>query len=264
MQPELKLKDIVFLPGLNCDGNILFAHQIAKFRELGHNVTVIDNTKAKNSQELVQQIISQVKEPSHFVGLSAGGYALMELLQTKPELVEKASFLNTQAKTDSAERRKNRRNSIERVRSGEYNTICEETYPIMVSKAHANRPDLKKAYLAMAEKVMPQGYINQTEQILSKPEFLSSLGNINCKSMIVAGQNDQLFSVEDAREIMDGINSRKANPIARLVIIKDCGHLSTLEQPEAVTDQLVKFLSRNIERTNDPRNCEPKTNSHSR
>jgi pimeloyl-ACP methyl ester carboxylesterase len=254
MASELKLKDIVFLPGLNCDGNILFEHQIAKFRELGHNVIVIDNTKAKNSQELIQQITEQVKEPSHFIGLSAGGYALMELLQTKPELVDKAVFLNTQAKADSDERKNNRRNSIARAANGEYQSICEETYPIMVSKEHVKRADLRATYFAMAKNVAPEGYINQTEQVLSRPDFLPTLGNINCKSLIIAGQNDQLFPVENAREIMDGINTGKADPIARLVIIKDCGHLSTLEQPEAVTDQLVKFLSRNIERTSDPLN----------
>jgi len=34
-----------------------------------------------------------------------------------------------------------------------------------------------------------------------------------------------------------------AIPNARQVVVPDCGHLSTLEQPDAVTQALVEFLS---------------------
>jgi pimeloyl-ACP methyl ester carboxylesterase len=34
-----------------------------------------------------------------------------------------------------------------------------------------------------------------------------------------------------------------AIPGARQVVVPDCGHLSTLEQPQTVTDALVAFLS---------------------
>jgi pimeloyl-ACP methyl ester carboxylesterase len=35
----------------------------------------------------------------------------------------------------------------------------------------------------------------------------------------------------------------RAIPSARQIVVPDCGHLSTLEQPDAVTAALVSFLS---------------------
>jgi pimeloyl-ACP methyl ester carboxylesterase len=50
------------------------------------------------------------------------------------------------------------------------------------------------------------------------------------------GDSDELTPPERAAEIADGI------PGARLVVVPDCGHLSTLERPQAVSDALRAWL----------------------
>lgn len=237
------LTDIVFLPGLTCDGEILFSSQIAKFKEIGHNVIVIDNTKAQTNQELVQQIIEQVKEPSHFVGLSAGGYALLELLKVKPELVDKMALVSTQAREDSAEKKESRNKMIDQVERGQYKAICNQLFDLMAAEQHLDDAELKSSFKAMAEKVTPQGFINQMKQILTKSEFLSFLPKIEKETLIIIGQDDRMFPPALSREMNDKIKN------SNLSIIPDCGHLSTMEQPEAVTVELVNFFSRNIQRS---------------
>jgi pimeloyl-ACP methyl ester carboxylesterase len=53
----------------------------------------------------------------------------------------------------------------------------------------------------------------------------------------VAGADDDVTLPDYAAEIAGRI------PQARLVVIPDCGHLSTLEQPAAVTRELVGWLT---------------------
>jgi len=54
--------------------------------------------------------------------------------------------------------------------------------------------------------------------------------------VMLVGEQDQGTPPELAREIAAGIAG------ARLVVVPDCGHLSTLERPQAVTKALVEWM----------------------
>jgi pimeloyl-ACP methyl ester carboxylesterase len=53
---------------------------------------------------------------------------------------------------------------------------------------------------------------------------------------VLVGDGDELTPPALSEEIAAGIAS------ARLVSVPDCGHLSTLERPEAVNQALVEWL----------------------
>jgi pimeloyl-ACP methyl ester carboxylesterase len=71
---------------------------------------------------------------------------------------------------------------------------------------------------------------------MSRPDSRPGLGAINCPTLVLVGDDDQLTPPELAREMANGIRG------ARLVIVPESGHLSTLEQPRAVTDALVEWM----------------------
>jgi pimeloyl-ACP methyl ester carboxylesterase len=54
--------------------------------------------------------------------------------------------------------------------------------------------------------------------------------------LVLVGDNDELTTPELAREIAGGI------PGARLTIVPDCGHLSTMERPEPVNAAMAAWL----------------------
>jgi pimeloyl-ACP methyl ester carboxylesterase len=54
---------------------------------------------------------------------------------------------------------------------------------------------------------------------------------------VLVGDSDALTPPALAREMADGIAG------ARLVVVPDCGHLSTLERPEAVTRALLEWMA---------------------
>jgi pimeloyl-ACP methyl ester carboxylesterase len=55
--------------------------------------------------------------------------------------------------------------------------------------------------------------------------------------LVLVGDGDALTPPALSREIADGISG------SRLVIVPDCGHLSTMEQPEAVNKALVEWMT---------------------
>jgi pimeloyl-ACP methyl ester carboxylesterase len=73
---------------------------------------------------------------------------------------------------------------------------------------------------------------------MNRPDSRPGLAAIDCPTLVAVGADDRLTTPEHAREITDHV------PGARLLVIPECGHLSTLEQPAAVTQALVGWLDR--------------------
>ena len=62
------------------------------------------------------------------------------------------------------------------------------------------------------------------------------LASVRASTIVIVGDSDKLTPPALSEEIAAGI------PGARLETIRGCGHLSTLERPEAVTKLLVSWL----------------------
>ena len=82
----------------------------------------------------------------------------------------------------------------------------------------------------------PEGFSNQQTAIMGRPDSRPGLAAIRCPTLVIVGDGDVLTPPERAEEIANGI------PGARLSVIRDSGHLSTLEQPAAVTRSMTEFL----------------------
>ncbi len=72
---------------------------------------------------------------------------------------------------------------------------------------------------------------------MGRPDSRPTLKQIRCPTLVLVGDADALVSREAAEEMAEAIAG------ARLVVVPDCGHLSTLEQPEAVTQALMDWMA---------------------
>jgi len=71
---------------------------------------------------------------------------------------------------------------------------------------------------------------------MGRPDNRPFLASIRCPTLVLVGREDALTPVELSQEIANGI------PGARLEIVPDCGHLATLEQPDAVNRAMRTWL----------------------
>ncbi len=95
---------------------------------------------------------------------------------------------------------------------------------------------LTETVMEMAGAVGKEGFLRQQQAILDRPDSRGSLAQIGCQTLVLCGCQDQLTPVELHEEMAAEVVN------ARLVVIEDCGHLTTLERPEQVTEAMATWL----------------------
>lgn len=221
---------ILLIPGLNCSAR-LFQHQIPMLWKYGP-VTVCDHRLSDSVEGLASAILESAPERFALAGLSLGGFVALEILRRSPERVDRVALLATSARPDSAPERQVREQRLEIARAGRYLEIPPLHYARNVHPSRQVDDALRATHRTMTEEVGINGYFSQQQLIGSRPDARAGLRNIQCPTLIVVGDTDMITPPEHAEEMAAEI------PNSRLVVIPECGHLCTLERPDAVTAAL--------------------------
>ena len=91
--------------------------------------------------------------------------------------------------------------------------------------------------LAMAAATGPEIFIRQETALLAREDYRPFLPEIRCPTLVVVGADDAITPPPFAEEMTRGIAG------ARLEIVPDCGHLSTLERPAETSALLGAWLT---------------------
>ncbi|MGB6451631.1 MAG: alpha/beta fold hydrolase [Steroidobacteraceae bacterium] len=225
---------IVLIPGLLATPR-LYAEQIPELWRIGP-ITVAIHSRDDSMGAIARRILASAPPRFALVGLSMGGYLSFEILRQAPERVAKLALLDTSARPDVPEQSEQRRAQMDIARQGRLDEITDSLFPRLV---HANRRHdeaLRELVRLMAREVGAEAFVRQQTAIIGRPDSRPTLGTIRCPTLVVVGDGDLLTPPERAEEMAAGIAG------ARLVTVPDSGHLSTLEQPQAVTRALVQFF----------------------
>jgi pimeloyl-ACP methyl ester carboxylesterase len=202
---------IVLVPGLNCSAR-LYAEQIPALWRFGP-VFVADHTRDDTISAIARRILAAAPPRFALAGLSMGGYISFEIVRQAAERVAKLALLDTGARAESPEQTQMRRPRIELARAGHVAEVSDSLFPILVHPNRHNDEALKRLMRTMAEEVGAEAFLRQQQAIMARP-------------------TPPALSQEIAAAI----------PGARLVVVPDCGHMSTLERPQAVAEALVDWM----------------------
>jgi len=225
---------ILFVPGLLATPR-MYADQIAQLWQFGP-VAVANHTRDDSVAAIARRILADAPPQFALVGLSMGGYISLEIMRQAASRVTRLALLDTSARPDAPEQSEGRRALIALARSGRFGEIADMLYPRLVDKSRLNDSALRQVVRVMAQEVGPDGFVRQQTAIIGRPDSRPGLGAIRCPTLVLVGDGDALTPPELASEIAAGIHS------ARLVKVPGCGHLSTLEQPAAVSKALTELL----------------------
>jgi pimeloyl-ACP methyl ester carboxylesterase len=170
-------------------------------------------------------------------GLSMGGYLAFEIMRQAGHRVTRLALLNTSARPDTAEQAQRRRDHIAMTQDGRFTEVLEFLYQRWVRAARRSDLALHQVIRQMADETGPEAFIRQQTAILNRTDSRPGLAAIGCPVLVVAGADDEVTVPDHAAEIAGCI------PQARLAVIPDCGHLSALEQPAALTRALTDWLA---------------------
>jgi pimeloyl-ACP methyl ester carboxylesterase len=225
---------VVLVPGLNCSAR-LYAEQIPALWRFGP-VMVADYTRDASIAAIAGQILANAPPVFALVGLSLGGYIAFEIMRQAPQRVGRLALLDTSARPDTAELTARRQAPMARARAGKLIEVADESFVFFVHPNRYGDVALRAVVRAMAEETGAEAYLRQQQAIIGRPDSRPMLGAIQCPTVMLVGEQDRGTPPELAREIAAGIAG------ARLVVVPDCGHLSTLERPQAVTKALVEWM----------------------
>jgi pimeloyl-ACP methyl ester carboxylesterase len=225
---------IVLIPGLNCSAR-LYAGQIPALWRFGP-VTVADHTRDASIPAIASRILAAAPPFFALIGLSMGGYIAFEIMRQAPQRVAKLALLDTGARPETAEQTARRHGPMAMARAGKLVEVADESFVFFVHPDRHGDVALREVVRAMAEETGADAFLRQQQAIMARPDSRPGLAAIACPTLMLVGEQDGGTPPELAREIASAIAG------TRLVIVPDCGHLSTIEQPQAVTQALVEWM----------------------
>ena len=225
---------VVLVPGLNCSAR-LYAEQIPALWRFGP-VVVADHTRDTSIAAIASRILAAAPPLFALAGLSMGGYIAFEIMRQAPQRVLKLALMDTGARPETAEQTARRQGPMAVARAGRLIEVADESFVFFVHPNRHGDVALRDTVRAMAEETGVEAYLRQQQAIMGRPDSRPGLAAIRCPTLMLVGEQDKGTPPELAREIAAGI------PGARLVIVPDSGHLSTIEQPQAVTKALVEWM----------------------
>jgi pimeloyl-ACP methyl ester carboxylesterase len=224
----------VLIPGLLASAR-LYAGQIPPLWRVGP-VTIADHTRDDSMSAIARRILATAPPRFALIGLSMGGYIAFEILRQAPERISRLALLDTSARADAAEQTAMRRAQMTLASQGRLTEVVAQQFPRLVHRARRSDAALREVFDLMAGEVGAAAFIRQQTAILGRSDSRPMLGSIRCPTLVLVGDGDELTPPELAAEIAAGIDG------ARLMTVPQCGHLSTLEQPQEVTRVLLEWL----------------------
>lgn len=227
-------ESLIFLPGLICDHALWREQMIALSQDF--DCRVADLTRSETVAEMARSVLDDAPPRFHLTALSMGGYVAFEILRQAPERVARLALLNTKARPDSEEETKRRKDLLSSVGVGNFKGATGRLLPLFIHEDRLADEDLTADIEAMAERVGKDAFVRQQKAILTRPDSRPGLAKISCPTLVIGSRQDRLTPVDCHEEMAAGI------PGAELIIIEDCGHLSPMEHPDRVTEELRRWF----------------------
>jgi pimeloyl-ACP methyl ester carboxylesterase len=234
--------NVVLVPGLLCDAAV-WEPQLSALQGVAQ-IQIPDHGELDSLAAMAEAILA--KAPARFavVGHSMGGRVALEVVRRAGSRVSGLALLDTgytplKAGEAGVRETAGRHALLELARTSGMRAVGERWLAIpMIHEARlADRP-LVEAILQMIERRTPEQFAAQIRALLARPDATALLPLVSCPTLVLCGQDDAWAPPATHRVMAELI------PHSTLAMVPDCGHMSTLERPEAVSAALRTWLAR--------------------
>ncbi|MEQ1648641.1 MAG: alpha/beta fold hydrolase [Hyphomicrobiaceae bacterium] len=226
--------DLLLIPGLLCT-DALYAPLVPALGR--HARLVVANHRRQSTMgEIAAQILSEAPAKFALCGLSMGGYIAFEIMRQAPERVSRLALLDTMARADTPERMAGRKTAVAKARAEGMGPVSKMLLPQWVHPSRLSDKDLCATVAKMAADTGVDAFERQQAAIAMRIDSRPTLSTINCPTLVLVGRQDAATPVAEAEEIAAGIKG------STLVVIEDCGHLTTMERPAETGHAVLNWL----------------------
>ncbi len=231
-----------------------FEHQIAHFASKGYRVIAVDwrgqgETEGAGNPDaysldhlgddayaLLQHLgISRV----HWVGLSMGGMVAMRLYPRHPGLFQSLTLIDSSAADDKEHLPAYRAmadtylayGAVPPILAGLDATFYTPAFP------QKNPAEVERWHAYWSAERDRQAFFNAIIPVIERDDVSETVGAINVPTLILCGDQDISTPPDKSEDLHRRIKG------SQYIVIPDSGHMSSVEQPEAVTKALDEFIS---------------------
>ncbi len=230
---------LILLPGLVCDSAVWAAQvQALSPRWRCH---VPDYGLRDSLIDMARHVLDTAPAQTFaLAGHSMGGRVALEVLRLAPKRVHHLALLDTgthplQPGDAGAKERAGRMGLLQTAERKGMRAMAEQWAKPMVHPSRHGTP-VFEAVLDMLARSSAEQYAAQINALLNRPDAAPLLPGIRCPTLVLTGREDLWSPPEQHAQMAQAIAG------AQLCIVEQCGHMSMLEQPEAVTAALERWL----------------------
>jgi 3-oxoadipate enol-lactonase len=172
-------------------------------------------------------------------GFSMGGYIALAFWRSYASRVLALILVDTRAGADTPEARLARLEMAEQVKQRGSAPAIEAMLPrLLAESTRQTRSDVVEYVGAMMQRQRPAGIVGALLGMAERPDSTTLLPTITAQTLVVFGAADVITPAQT-----EGPGLADSIPHARLVVIPNAGHMSSLEQPEAFNRTVREFLA---------------------
>jgi pimeloyl-ACP methyl ester carboxylesterase len=222
-----------------CDATV-WAAQVQALSDVA-DCCVMDYGLRDSLTEMAQQVLASAPADRFAIaGHSMGGRVALEVVRLAPQRVERLALMDTGthplAPGEASEKEKAGRMALLALaQSKGMRTMGAQWLHGMVHPDALGTP-LFESVLDMLERSSPAQFAAQINALLTRPDAAPVLPHIQCPTLLLTGEQDLWSPPQQHAGMAQAIAG------AKLSIIPNSGHMSTMEQPEAVAQAMRLWL----------------------
>jgi pimeloyl-ACP methyl ester carboxylesterase len=230
----MKKSSLIMIPALACDHRLYADIAVALADAVSVSFHVVVNSTLA---EGVASILENAPAAFIIAGTSYGGRLALELALSAPDRV---LALWVMGSTPGAPVDKSPLIArSEALRSGRAGEVINKMAQKIVSPIGPRALLARDTFLTMANAMSPSTIATQNDALVGRQDRWSDLKALSCPSLWLWGENDEFSPPSDGRRAAGLLKK------SRFTLIRNCGHLPSLEYPQetaAAARRLIREL----------------------
>jgi len=166
------------------------------------------------------------------IGHSMGGYIGLELIELNPK-IGKLILFHSNHWEDTEERKKNRDRIGQVVRKNS-SIFLNESIPLLFHEPQKYKAHIQDI-IARAKQMSPSQIVHAAQSMKNRADLASRVKAYSDKCYFIQGENDNLIDAKEAKLTWAGDKTK-------FIEIKNCGHMSHIEQRTQSADMVLRIL----------------------
>ena len=231
---------LVLVPGLMCDHTVW--EPLLPYFDSHQTCQMIDHQSANSLAQMAEQVLAVAPAKFVMAGHSMGGRVALEVMRLAPQRVAGVALMDTgylaKMEGPAGEIEVNKRLVLlEIAQSKGVRAMAQEWVKGMVHPSRLADAPLIEKILQMFETKNSDIFARQLLALIFRKDATEVLKMISVPTLILCGRQDAWSPPSQHEEMLQFV------PHAKLAIIEEAGHMSTMEKPSPVAQAMNQWLS---------------------